>query len=225
MPGRHRRPSRARIAVLTAATGVTAAGAAAVMTAAPASADTFSNIRQCESGGNYSTNTGNGFYGAYQFTQQTWSSLGYSGRPDQASPATQDAAARALAARSGFGQWPVCGAGGGSYSGSYSTYSAPQQTTYYSAPRQSAPAAPVIPAAVGAWPDTMFTTALSHQKRADVLNWQKKMRKLGFKIKTDGVYGQESQNAARFYQATHNLQQDGVVGPQTWLKSIVAKKI
>src|SRR5689334_16598968 len=154
MPGRHRRPSRARIAVLSAATGVTAAGAAAVMTAAPASADTFSNIRQCESGGNYSTNTGNGFYGAYQFTQQTWSSLGYSGRPDQASPATQDAAARALAARSGFGQWPVCGAGGGSYSGSYS---APQQTTYYSAPQRvvsSAPAAPAIPAAVGAWPNT-----------------------------------------------------------------------
>lgn len=225
MPGRHRRPSRARIAVLTAATGVTAAGAAAVMTAAPASADTFSNIRQCESGGNYSTNTGNGFYGAYQFTQQTWSGLGYAGRPDQASPATQDAAARALAARSGFGQWPVCGAGAGSYSGSYS---APQQTTYYSAPQRTtytAPAAPVIPAAVGAWPDTMFTTALSHQKRADVLNWQKKMRKLGFKIKTDGVYGQQSQDAARFYQATHHLQQDGVVGPQTWLASIVAKKI
>ena len=227
MPGRHRRPSRARIAVLTAATGVTAAGAAAVMTAAPASADTFSNIRQCESGGNYSTNTGNGFYGAYQFTQQTWNSLGYSGVPSSASPATQDAAARALAARSGFGQWPVCGAGGGSYSGSSSSYSAPQQTTY-SAPQQttySAPAAPVIPASIGPWPTTMFTSALSHQKRADVLNWQKKMRKLGFKVKTDGVYGQQSQDAARFYQATHHLQQDGVVGPQTWLKSIVAKKI
>jgi peptidoglycan hydrolase-like protein with peptidoglycan-binding domain len=205
---------------------VTAAGAAAVMTAAPASADTFSNIRQCESGGNYSTNTGNGFYGAYQFTQSTWSSLGYPGRPDQASPATQDAAARALAARSGFGQWPVCGAGAGSYSGGYSaptttTYSAPQQT--YSAP--AAPAAPVIPASVGPWPTTQFTTALSHQKRADVLNWQKQMRKLGFKIKTDGVYGPESQNAALFYQATHHLQLDGVVGPQTWLKTVLAKHV
>src|SRR3954470_8005275 len=174
MPGRHRRPSRARKAVIAAATGVTAAGSAAVLTAAPASADTFSNIRQCESGGNYSTNTGNGFYGAYQFTQSTWSGLGYSGRPDQASPATQDAAARALAARSGFGQWPVCGAGGGSYSGGYS---APTTTTYsYSAPQQTtvaaAPAAPVIPPSIGPWPTTMFTTALSHQKRADVLNWQ-----------------------------------------------------
>src|SRR4051812_11776137 len=212
MPGRHRRPSRARKVVIAAATGVTAAGTAAVVTAAPASADTFSNIRQCESGGNYSTNTGNGFYGAYQFTQSTWSSLGYSGRPDQAPPATQDAAARALAARSGLGQWPVCGAGGGSYSGGYS---APTTTSYsysnsYSAPQQqtvaAAPAAPVIPPSIGPWPTTMFTTVLSHQKRADVLNWQKQMRKLGFKIKTDGVYGQESQNAASFYQATHHLQ-------------------
>lgn len=229
MPGRHRRPSRARKAVIAAATGVTAAGTAAVVTAAPASAagDPFAAIRQCESGGNYSTNTGNGFYGAYQFTQSTWSSLGYSGRPDQASPATQDAAARALAARSGFGQWPVCGAGQGSYSGSYS---APSTTTYYAPQRTvssapAAPAAPVIPASTGPWPTTMFTTALSHQKRADVLNWQKQMRKLGFKIRTDGVYGPESQNAAIFYQATHHLQLDGVVGPQTWLKTVQAKHV
>lgn len=228
MPGRHRRPSRARIAVLSAATGVTAAGAAAVMTAAPASAsgDPFAAIRQCESGGNYSTNTGNGFYGAYQFTQSTWSSLGYSGRPDQAPPAVQDQAARQLAARSGFGQWPVCGAGQGSYSGS-SSYSAPSATTY-SAPQRvvshAAPAAPVIPPSVGPWPTTMFSSALHHH-RYDVQHWQQQMRKLGFKIKTDGLYGPESQNAARFYQATHHLQADGVVGPQTWLKTILAKKI
>jgi peptidoglycan hydrolase-like protein with peptidoglycan-binding domain len=215
---------------------VTAAGAAAVMTAAPASAsgDPFATIRQCESGGNYSTNTGNGFYGAYQFTQSTWNSLGYSGLPSSASAATQDQAARQLAARSGFGQWPVCGAGQGSYSGGYTapttTYYAPQRTyTNYSNSSNyshyTAPAAPSIPASVGDWPDTRFTTALAGQKRADVLYWQKKMRKLGFKIKTDGQYGPESANAARFYQLTHHLQQDGVVGPDTWLKTVVAKKI
>lgn len=233
MPGRHRRPSRARIAVITAATGVTAAGAAAVMTAAPASAsgDPFAAIRQCESGGNYSTNTGNGFYGAYQFTQQTWSSLGYPGRPDQASPAMQDQAARQLAATSGYQNWPVCGAGFGSrYTGGYSSYSAPSRPTY-TAPQRvvssapAAPAAPAIPPSIGPWPTTQFTTRLVHQERADVLNWQQQMRKLGFNIKADGAYGQESQNAARFYQATHHLQQDGVVGPQTWLKTIVAKKV
>src|SRR5450432_3762141 len=107
------RSSLRRTSVLAAVTAASA-GVGLVLAAAPASADVFSSIRQCESGGNYSTNTGNGYYGAYQFTQATWNSLGYSGVPSDASPATQDAAAAQLAARSGFGQWPVCGAGGGS---------------------------------------------------------------------------------------------------------------
>ena len=60
-------------------------------------------LRQCESGGKYSTNTGNGFYGAYRFTQQTRSGLGMSGSPALASPAQQDAATQRLQARSGWG--------------------------------------------------------------------------------------------------------------------------
>jgi hypothetical protein len=67
-------------------------------------------LRQCESGGNYAENTGNGYYGAYQFSQATWSGLGYPGRPDLAPPATQDQAAQRLQARSGWGQWPACSA-------------------------------------------------------------------------------------------------------------------
>jgi hypothetical protein len=66
-------------------------------------------IRQCESGGRYSTNTGNGFYGAYQFTQSTWNSVGGSGNPAAASPAEQDRRAAMLYAREGPGPWPVCG--------------------------------------------------------------------------------------------------------------------
>jgi resuscitation-promoting factor RpfB len=65
-------------------------------------------LRQCESGGNYATDTGNGYYGAYQFSASTWHGLGLSGLPSQAPPATQDAAAVELQARSGWGQWPAC---------------------------------------------------------------------------------------------------------------------
>jgi len=65
-------------------------------------------LRQCESGGNYQDNTGNGFYGAYQFTEQTWQSLGLSGLPSQAPPAVQDDAAKRLQARDGWGPWPAC---------------------------------------------------------------------------------------------------------------------
>lgn len=67
-------------------------------------------LRECESGGDYTTNTGNGFFGAYQFLPSTWSGLGYPGMPHEASPAMQDAAAQDLQARSGWGQWPHCAA-------------------------------------------------------------------------------------------------------------------
>jgi hypothetical protein len=74
---------------------------------APASGD-WAHLRQCESGGNYSENSGNGYYGAYQFSLETWQGLGYSGLPSDAAPAVQDQAAQQLQARSGWGQWPSC---------------------------------------------------------------------------------------------------------------------
>jgi len=65
----------------------------------------WSCIRDHESGGNYATDTGNGYYGAYQFSEPTWHSLGGTGYPNQASPAEQDAMAQRLQQRSGWGQW------------------------------------------------------------------------------------------------------------------------
>jgi hypothetical protein len=72
-------------------------------------------IRQRESGGNYQENTGNGYYGAYQFTPSSWNAAvrgaGYSqyanGRADLAPPYVQDAAAVWLQAHAGWGSWPV----------------------------------------------------------------------------------------------------------------------
>ena len=68
----------------------------------------WAELRQCESGGNYGDNTGNGYYGAYQFSLSTWYSLGETGLPSNAPPAVQDAAAQRLQATAGWGQWPVC---------------------------------------------------------------------------------------------------------------------
>lgn len=66
-------------------------------------------IRACESGGDYGINSGNGFYGAYQFTLSTWQSVGGSGYPHEASPREQDERAATLYRISGPGPWPVCG--------------------------------------------------------------------------------------------------------------------
>jgi resuscitation-promoting factor RpfB len=68
----------------------------------------FAKLRQCESGNRYDLNTGNGYYGAYQFALGTWQRLGFTGFPHQASPDVQDAAARKLQAKAGWGQWPAC---------------------------------------------------------------------------------------------------------------------
>jgi hypothetical protein len=75
----------------------------------------WAELRACESGGNYAEDSGNGYYGAYQFALSTWEGLGFSGLPSAASPAVQDEAAEELQARSGWGQWPACAAELGLY--------------------------------------------------------------------------------------------------------------
>jgi len=75
----------------------------------PATPPHLEAIAACESGGNPSTDTGNGFYGKYQFTQQTWESVGGTGNPAAASEAEQDRRAAALYAQQGASPWPVCG--------------------------------------------------------------------------------------------------------------------
>lgn len=79
-------------------------------TAGGGSGGIWLQLRECESGNNYRENTGNGFYGAYQFSQSTWANLGYPGRPDLEPPAMQDAAAAKLQSEAGWGQWPACAA-------------------------------------------------------------------------------------------------------------------
>ena len=70
--------------------------------------DLLSCIRSHEQGpAGYATDTGNGFYGAYQFTMSTWRSVGGSGNPADASPAEQDERAWALYERDGLTPWPT----------------------------------------------------------------------------------------------------------------------
>jgi LysM repeat protein len=97
-----------------AAHPVTAYQAPVASSYAPAAAVSYTSgtnwdsIAACESGGNWAINTGNGYYGGLQFTQQTWAGAGglaYAPRADLATPAQQIAVASTL----GLGNWPVCG--------------------------------------------------------------------------------------------------------------------
>ncbi|MFF2622056.1 transglycosylase family protein [Oerskovia jenensis] len=86
------------------------AAAAPAPAAAPSTVggDVWAALAKCESGGNPATNTGNGYYGLYQFSAGTWKSMGGSGLPSQASAEEQTMRAQMLQARSGWGQWPAC---------------------------------------------------------------------------------------------------------------------
>ncbi len=68
----------------------------------------FERLAQCESNGNWSINTGNGFYGGLQFMLSTWQSVGGTGYPHQASKEEQIYRGHILQQRSGWGQWPAC---------------------------------------------------------------------------------------------------------------------
>ncbi|WP_045732051.1 transglycosylase family protein [Pseudarthrobacter chlorophenolicus] len=107
---------------------------------------TWDSLAQCESGGNWSTNTGNGFSGGLQFTSSTWQAYGGSGSPADASREQQIAVAERVQASQGWGAWPSCSSQLGLNGGG----GAPVQQ----APVQQAPvqAAPVQAAAVEAAP-------------------------------------------------------------------------
>ena len=68
----------------------------------------WDRLAQCESGGNWGINTGNGYYGGLQFSLSTWRANGGSGMPHQASREQQIAVAKKVQAGQGWGAWPAC---------------------------------------------------------------------------------------------------------------------
>lgn len=70
--------------------------------------DVWEQLRMCEAGGNYARNSGNGYYGAYQFDIGTWGGYGGYARADLAPPAVQDEKARLTHNARGWYPWPAC---------------------------------------------------------------------------------------------------------------------
>ncbi|MBO8196645.1 LysM peptidoglycan-binding domain-containing protein [Streptomyces oryzae] len=139
--------SKRRTAVLTGA-GLAAPLALLAATAPTASAASndgvWDRIAQCESGGNWQTNTGNGYQGGLQFSPSTWRAYGggaYAPTADKASKAQQIAVATKVQRAQGWGAWPSCSAKAGA-SGTPPQTSRPATGTAQSgqgAGQQSAP--------------------------------------------------------------------------------------
>jgi len=112
--------------------------------AVPAEAATsvWDKVAQCESGGNWKINTGNGFYGGVQFAASTWKAYGgktYASQAHLATKAEQIAIARRVLAGQGPGAWPTCGrrAGLTKANGEASANAAPTSTPGTSAIQKS----------------------------------------------------------------------------------------
>jgi resuscitation-promoting factor RpfA len=135
--------SLVRAAVVGAVAIGTPFAVAGTANAAPDSA--WDKLAQCESGGNWKINTGNGYFGGLQFNRGTWRAYGGTGSPHTASRAEQIAVAERTLAAQGWNAWPSCSRKTGvrGHSASAGKAVAPKAA----APKTAAPAAPVALAA------------------------------------------------------------------------------
>ena len=115
-PGRHRKPRTSNTARLVATASLGTAGIALPLigaaSASAASVSTWDKVAGCESGGDWTINTGNGYYGGLQFSASTWAGYGgtvYASTANHASKGQQIAIAEKVLASQGPGAWPVCG--------------------------------------------------------------------------------------------------------------------
>ncbi|MDH6120331.1 cell wall-associated NlpC family hydrolase [Kitasatospora sp. GAS204A] len=165
------RPSRNARRVI-AATGLLGLGltlpciTATTANAAPVS--TWDKVAQCESSGDWSINTGNGYYGGLQFSASTWAAYGgtqYAAQANQATKDQQIAVAEKVLADQGPGAWPVCSIQAGLTAGGPAPAINPGGSTSSSAATTSAPA-PSTPA-----PSAPAQSSGSHQGGSDHGNW------------------------------------------------------
>ncbi|HEX4722905.1 MAG TPA: transglycosylase family protein [Pseudonocardiaceae bacterium] len=142
MASKHRKQSRVLKGVAKVALAGAVLSVPLTMAATPANASSvnWDAIAKCEAGGNWATNTGNGFYGGLQFTLGTWRANGGVGMPQNASREEQIAVAERVLATQGIHAWPVCGEHAGD--GAVASSAPVQHRTVKRVTTPKAPAAP-----------------------------------------------------------------------------------
>ena len=135
-------------AVSIAGVALSASAANAAVPSASAPASTWDSLAQCESGGNWGINTGNGYAGGLQFSPGTWAAYGGTGSAANASREQQIAVAEKVQAGQGWGAWPACAAKLGLTGGAIAPQSTPKSLAPASVPAPAkVPAKTVVPKA------------------------------------------------------------------------------
>jgi peptidoglycan hydrolase-like protein with peptidoglycan-binding domain len=167
--------------------------------AADPSAQEWYRLRTCESGNDYSIDTGNDHYGAYQFDLSTWRDMGGSGYPDLAPPGEQDARALMLYRMRGWQPWQCASILGlredsDARSGRISDIAIPDGTH-------------------PAWPGSYYSTG---DHGAGIRQWQLQMRHRGAPLGGTGRFGPKTLAVVERVQRVNHLRVTGILGPATW---------
>lgn len=203
-----------RIVAAVGLAGALAVGEAAVGTT-PASADPsatdWQRLRMCESSDNYSINTGNGYYGAYQFDLATWRSVGGAGYPNEASPTEQDYRALYLYRMRGWEPWTCARILGLQEDRDGGSGVIPPPPGSAPPPSSGAPA----------WPGRQYFYGDSSPH---LRTWQLQMRKRGFPFQGTGYFGTTTLKYVKVLQRDNGLCVCGFIGPKTWAAAWTGKK-
>ncbi len=210
-----------RRALAIATTIATMMTSAIFLSAGTASADPSANdwyqLRMCESTNRYTINTGNGYYGAYQFDQSTWESVGGTGRPDRASPAEQDYRALILYRERGWEPWTcarIVGLREDGDAGSNVRPPVPGNQGGGGASEGSGNAPKPAPSSgVPAYPGRQFSEGDSSES---LKVWQRQMGKRGYGLTGTGYFGPKTKAAVLDLQRKAGLNVVGYIGPKTW---------
>ncbi|HJQ47379.1 MAG TPA: transglycosylase family protein [Amycolatopsis sp.] len=173
---------------------------------------TWLKLRMCESSNRYTTNTGNGYYGAYQFDLPTWRSVGGPGRPDQASPAEQDYRALYLYRMRGWQPWECGGMLGLINDNDARSKRVPSyaESAYIGGPSVPVPAP--SPAKTP-WPGVVY----AYGDCAPALKtFQLRMNAFGYSFEGTGCYYGKTQQAVLDLQRANTINDSGRLGPKTW---------
>ncbi len=221
---RVRRPLHAVARLLLLALAVTGLQ---ITTAGTAAADPhgslWAKLRMCESSGRYNINTGNGYYGAYQFDLPTWRSVGGQGRPDQASPREQDHRALYLYRMRGWQPWECAGKLGLQSDSDARSKRVPSydDSAYIGGGGQPAPPPlpkpkpnpPLPPGPKPAWPGVVYAYGDCAQA---LVSFQLRMNAFGYGFTGTGCYYDKTREAVLALQRANGINDSGRLGPKTW---------